>query len=600
LRPSTWPAALGAACILTAIPFAAQAATDSPPKPIGSGDAALAAMDTRPAQLVGMDPVVYFEAKQKLDGLVMAARLGVASPADLNAAKPMLERLANAYPYNGDIWSAVGKIRLLDKSYSGAAEAFVAADTCGLGVGADFNAADAARAFALAGNADAALSWLTIALHRYTYRDPSALLADPAFDGLRRRTAFRDLTGESAKVGTASRTARLQADLDYYMTQYASYRFPHLTPEQVHAVQATAARLSKRLSSLSDDQFVMELQRLSASAPGGHNTLTHLNRGIDGATLPGLPLAFYVFPEGVFVVGAKDPRYDRLIGARVTAFGDVSTDEMLRRVAPLVDRDLHADSQVIRYAPNFLIQLAVLHDLGATGNATDATLTLEKDGTVETVKVAGVPDAGWPSLHAPAGATSPPPLALAHVDDYYWFSDMSPDTTYVQFNDVVDRKDESLADFGLRLREHLRQTGAKNLIVDARFNGGGNTFEYLELLRTLVWFDAQAGHRLYYVEGRDMFSAADNFGTQVRGLTHAVFVGEPANSPRNAGDPAFVTLPNTHISVRFSTVTWALYYPDDTRTGIAPDIPVVLSARDYFANKDPVLETIQAVIARQN
>ena len=54
------------------------------------------------------------------------------------------------------------------------------------------------------------------------------------------------------------------------------------------------------------------------------------------ATHPGiLPLQLYLFPDGLYVVGAMAP-HSSLIGSRVTAIGGNPVDEVVRAAAPLV------------------------------------------------------------------------------------------------------------------------------------------------------------------------------------------------------------------------------------------------------------------------
>lgn len=188
-----------------------------------------------------------------------------------------------------------------------------------------------------------------------------------------------------------------------------------------------------------------------------------------------------------------------------------------------------------------------------------------------------------------------PPLYLRNTNETHWFVHLpESDAVYVQFYDVADDSDETLAQFGIRLRNFLSEhDDVRNLIVDLRRNYGGNSYLYPELSRTLVHFDAQQEKRLFVLIGRTMFSAAENFAVDVDRLTNATFVGEPTSGrPQAYGDsPAFV-LPYSGMRGGIAAVLWNLSSPRDRRARIAPDIPVALTAADYFANRDPVLETV--------
>lgn len=74
--------------------------------------------------------------------------------------------------------------------------------------------------------------------------------------------------------------------------------------------------------------------------------------------------------------------------------------------------------------------------------------------------------------------------------------------------------------------------------------------------------------------------------------TRAVFVGEPSSSkPNFVGEENQIALPWSgaigSISNRYHESI-----PGDTRVWIEPEIKVELSSKDYFANRDPVLEAV--------
>jgi C-terminal processing protease CtpA/Prc len=64
------------------------------------------------------------------------------------------------------------------------------------------------------------------------------------------------------------------------------------------------------------------------------------------------------------------------------------------------------------------------------------------------------------------------------------------------------------------------------LIVDLRWNNGGNTFLTLPFLHRLIG-DAKVNRRgaLYVIIGRRTYSAAQNFTTMLELHTEATFVG---------------------------------------------------------------------------
>src|SRR5579862_6974185 len=101
------------------------------------------------------------------------------------------------------------------------------------------------------------------------------------------------------------------------------------------------------------------------------------------------------------------------------------------------------------------------------------------------------------------------------------------------------------------------------------------------------------------MEGRNTFSAAQNFINQVEQWTDEIFVGEPSSSrPNFVGEDTEILLPFSGIQGSISSRYFQDSDPLDDRPWIAPDIPVALSSRDYFGGEDPVLRAALAHIAK--
>ena len=136
--------------------------------------------------------------------------------------------------------------------------------------------------------------------------------------------------------------------------------------------------------------------------------------------------------------------------------------------------------------------------------------------------------------------------------------------------------------------------------MDVRRNGGGNSYLYPELLRTAIAFDARPGHRTYAIIDRKTYSAAMNFVIDMDRLTNAVFVGEATGgSVEQHGDASLLKLPYSGRNFAISSIVWNLSSPRDDRRWIAPDVPVALTAADYFANRDPALDAVLELIRRR-
>jgi hypothetical protein len=364
-----------------------------------------------------------------------------------------------------------------------------------------------------------------------------------------------------------------------------------LPPELIDA----ADKLSRNVPRYSDERILAEFAHLASFAGDGHTYI--LPFGSRRAAAHMLPLRFFIFSDGVYVIDAF-PGYERWIGSRLVRVGDSPAEVVVDRMRGALSADNRFTYLWI--APAFLSFQGYLENFADGIRSDSVALTLRPmEGSDTRVKIAPVPAPpfhGIPKLLASRVSRAPtPPLYLSNVSRNFLIKPLADDVLYVQFNQVMDASDETLAAFATRLDKTLTGTRPRTVIVDVRHNNGGN----LDLLPPLLdafrrYEQANNAGRIYVLMGRNTFSAAQVFLAQMDRYTNATFAGEPSSSkPNFVGEEVPVELPWSgaigSISDRFHETI-----PGDTREWIEPDIKVVLSSRDYFANRDPLLEKVLA------
>jgi len=308
-----------------------------------------------------------------------------------------------------------------------------------------------------------------------------------------------------------------------------------------------------------------------------------------------LPLRFYLFSDGLYVIDA-DAGHDRWIGSRVVKLGNVLADDAIARVGEMTSKD---NPMGVKWVGPFLLRFrGFLEAIGSEVGAGSVRLEFEgRDGRVVTQDIELIPVSkvgGLPKLIPPRipGATKPP-LYLSSVSTNYWFKDLPNGVLYFQFNQVMNGSGETLGEFARRLQAFIKERSPNILIVDARHNNGGHAELLPPLLETLRSFESSDPQsKIIVITGRNTFSAAQIFIAQVNRHTRAVFAGEPSSSkPNFVGEENQIVLPWSgaigSISNRYHESI-----PGDTRAWIEPEIKVELSSKDYFANRDPVLEAV--------
>jgi hypothetical protein len=504
-------------------------------------------------------------------------------------AAALYRNLAENNPKDGENWLRLAQCRYRLKEYRPAIESLCRANEIGFGRLQD-NDIEIARAYAYLGDKENSLEWLARGLNVHRFELRPRLQEDRAFHAFRSDAKFRELAG-LLPDRQFTREEGWRYDLDYLLAEIQRLNATYSHQPLPEPVRQAADRLRERIATLSDVEIALEMQRLLALLVCSHNTLLPVPGSRVSFTY--LPVTYYIFSDGLYLIDAEGEA-KALVGARIVRFDDTDAADVVRAVRTLARRE--NDMEALWLAPSYLTLPQVLHILGFIKNPDKVRLTARRDMGEETITIVpGRPLRSRKLIPSRMPGAPAAPMYLEKVADAYWFKYLpEKETVYFQFNQIMDKEGEPLSAFARRLQQFLGEHKTQNLMVDLRHNNGGNTFLYNELVRTIVHFDASGVNRkLFVLIGRNTYSAAVNFAVDLERLTRAVFVGEPTGGkPNTHGDESPTVLPYSRLRFLLSSVYWQLSSPRDSRLWIPASIPVPLSAQDYFANRDPVLESV--------
>jgi tetratricopeptide (TPR) repeat protein len=451
---------------------------------------------------------------------------------------------------------------------------------------------------ALAGHRDAAMQWLERAL-REGYEERPEIQSDEAFVSLRSDPQFIKLAG-MLPSDKSDRIAGLRFDIDYVVEEAQRMHASPDRPAFSSYFDQEARSLKASIPEMSDPEVLAGIMYLLAILSDGHTGIYGPDPDTPLRMSPNtLPLKFYWFAEGVFIVDGIGSASE-FAGSRVLRFGDLSAEETLQRLSKYRGVD---NSMTWKWmGPQFYLGfMQMLEVVGATDSTDSITLTLEDmDGDVSQHQFEGGFNQVQRKLRPSPASDGAIPMYLTNVDVQYWMESLpDKDAIYFQFNQVRDREDQTIAEFASELAERLEKEHATTLVVDVRHNNGGNNSLVRPLIRTLIGFEqASPTHRIYVITGRNTFSAAQNFVTRVEQWTNAIFVGEPsASRPNFVGEETNLLLPYSRLRGSISTRYWQDSNPGDDRAWITPAVPVVPTAADYFAGRDAALELVADLIS---
>ncbi len=506
-------------------------------------------------------------------------------------AAALWQRATEMNPHFGSNWTQLATAQYRAGNYAKAIAAYEMVYE--LGVGYPFNALyNIARCHARMGDKEKALRYLERALEA-GFRNLRSVQTDDDLKVLHDDVRFKKLAA-IVDTGKMTRIEGWRYDLWLLARELQRLHYDPYRQVSKPVFEAYVNKLHNDISKLSDHQIEVGLMKLARLAGDGHTGIAPLYAM--QASRKAVPVQFYLFTEGLFIIAAS-PKYADLVGAQVLGIGTHTVDQALAGLDPIISQDNKMWPKLI--APGRLIYPQLLNGLGllpqadalpltikdAAGNTRSVTLPVESGGTS--------PD--WPT--ARKDSPNPEPLYLKKRQEAYWFEYLSESkTVFFQYNQVRSDVKEPLDKFCERLFQFINDNAVERLVIDMRWNGGGNNFLNKPLINGLIRTDKinQRG-KLFVIVGRNTFSAAMCGATQIERYSNAIFVGEPTgSSPNFIGESIGVNLPYSKMSGSVSDLYWQNSVAMDYRTWIAPQIYAPPSFALYRLNRDPAMEAIMA------
>jgi hypothetical protein len=341
---------------------------------------------------------------------------------------------------------------------------------------------------------------------------------------------------------------------------------------------AKLAELQRTLPTATPDQQITQLASL-VGLLDTHSWFT--------APFHAYDVLVYPFSDGWFVVRARDKS---LVGSRLVSIAATPVAQVEAAMRPLVPADNESgELDGLQYP---MVSVEYLHGLGIVGDpAKPGYLFEHPDGTQTTVDLTSSEEPTWEQdLGIIGDLMGDAPEAVARRGEAAWGRIDAPSRTFLfSFNDYQEGTlDQPIA----AMRAALDAGSVDRVVLDMRYLRGGNgslAGPLIDALRDDPRINKPGG--LTVMIGRENVSA----GTIVAGAmdrdTQAVLVGEqtPARADNFLCDCHDIVLPNSGFTVTVPTV---FLHNGDTRDSVAPDVPMSLSAADFFAGKDPVLDAV--------
>lgn len=446
---------------------------------------------------------------------------------------------------------------------------------------------------------------------RFLLLTAAILFAAP--EGVPQHSPPATADGARSAMTADSRKADLAAFRDLFMAKDKSFS------EAARAeAEARIAKLEANVAGVSQAYFDLEVARIVALADNGH---THYVLGSISRYYNRAPIRLAVFGEDFYVVRATTPNAD-LLGARLTAIDGHPVADL--RAA---ERSLWGgvDAFRDRYGLILLESPELLNALGLAKAPASAAYAFETKSGVVTRSIAGDPASQTRPYASPAQTLFPPRLPME--DDtwtaaltaekapwalqdwgksFRWRAEPALKAVVLDMRTNTDAADQKIADALKMFEDAIASEKPANLILDMRFNGGGNLNTTRAFMKSLP---ENIPGRIFVLTSPLSFSAAISSVGYLKqfGAGKVSIVGEAvgdrmmfwaegrgADLPNNRGMIGMATQRHdyaggckAYTDCHGSVKIWPIAVPT-----LAPDIDAPWTIEAYLAGRDPAMEAV--------
>jgi tetratricopeptide (TPR) repeat protein len=462
-----------------------------------------------------------------------------------------------------------------------------------------FQQADAlyniACCFALLNKKDSALYYL----EKVSSKNPGyrrSAQGDLDFKSVKEEAKFKAITGD-VNISNLSREEGWKYDLKLFSNEFKKVHYAPFQQITEKQFDQNIAQIISKINQLTDMQLTVELMKILRRAADAHS-------GVFANFKTAIPLQFYLFADGVYIISA-DKKYTNLVGSKVLNVGNSDIANILSTFNKIIPLDNENEQVAKVLSAEFIRIPAFLKALNFINKEENVSLRIEDlEGKTKDIEVKAEASnvfilhslphpEGWASIRDRLSEKTP--LYLRDPANPYWFEYLNAEKTiYFQYNSVRNNPKNDFKTFLNELSKFIDQNDVEKLVLDLRWNNGGNTYLLPPLLQTILQHEKiNRKDKLFCIIGRRTFSAAQNLTSLIERFTNATLVGEPAgSSPNFIGEDSPFILPYSKLSVNFSNLYWQTSTPTDKRSFTAPELLIVPTFADYKIGKDRCLESI--------
>lgn len=375
-------------------------------------------------------------------------------------------------------------------------------------------------------------------------------------------------------------------DIEFLCSELEQNHYDLFSLVDEAAWQTRVSELTEDASAMSDMDFCLSLMALVASLGDSHT-----RAGLTGAAkekLGALPLQLMWFEDEVRLVAAVKA-YEPYLGQKLVSVAGLTIPELMERFRGFISYDNEAwyQAQFVQYliGAEYLSYLAIINTLE------NVDVVFEDDQGIQSSVSVHIEYGELYNLEFVVAQRAQIPLAQQARQIYYTTA-LTEDALLISYHACQEDPNLPMAEFMEQVQTQLQESAFQKVLVDLRYNGGGNSAIFEPMIAMLGEMKDKLGFELYAMIGENTFSSALMNAVQIKMRSGAVLVGQPTGgSVNHYGEIVTCALPNAEVTFIYSTKFFNMA-PGYGIDSLKPDVEIVTSYQDFIEGKDPEIEYI--------
>ena len=310
-------------------------------------------------------------------------------------------------------------------------------------------------------------------------------------------------------------------------------------------------KIARQTPNMTDAEFYWSVRHLLSLVGDAHTTAYPSDYFMSV-----LPWNIKKFDEGWFIL-ILDKAHEQYLGTRVVAINDIPIDEVVERTRQVVSYE--ADSWLWQKVPDVLIWKDALEYLDIVEPDEPVLVTVETaQGAEESFELPAYDD--WSDekkQEVLVGFQRDSVPVTAEQDAIYWSTALDENTYFIQYNSCKEDPDLPMAQFVQQVEADLESGGYQNIIIDLRYNSGGNSEVIRPLEKALFFHSFNVDNVQFYILiGGRTFSSTTIAATDFKNTptVNSIFVGQPTGGVLICpGNINTIRIENPPFGVQYST-----------------------------------------------